>query len=587
MCQLLYYSRNCTKQWEIGDQEIKWISILRGGGSLLTPEHCELATVGRRRHPRFQGFGTMKILTAKQMGEVDRLTTERYHILSLLLMENAGRSVCDELERACPDVVKNSVLVFCGTGNNGGDGLVVARHLVARGGRPEVWILGDPAKFRGDALENWKMFESLDLPVRIVPDARERSTLLKRTAYPDVIVDALFGTGLSKPIGSDFRGTIEWMNEARPRSFIVSVDLPSGVFADSPTLEGIAVQADLTVTFTALKIALVLPPAAGKAGRVIVAPIGSPAALLANLEYRIELIDRSMVRRVLPPRPRSSHKGTFGHVFALAGSRDKSGAALLTGLAALRSGAGLVTLMLPESLRRDLLGKVPELMAVWLPETQEGTADASAASVVLEQLSQADAVIVGPGLSTNRSTQQLVKNVVRRSPVPVILDADGVNAFAGKPEGLRNDAGNPITITPHPGEMARLLGVTIKDVQQRRLETAESCSVQHALFTVLKGFQSIVATPSRHLFINTTGNPGMATGGTGDILSGIMGRFVAAWRIKFNGANPEGLADYLCAAVHLHGLAGDLAAEEKGEESLIATDLVAHLPKAFKRVCQE
>ena len=533
------------------------------------------------------GFGTMKILTAKQMGDVDRLTTERYGIPSLLLMENAGRSVCDELVRACPNLVKNRVLVFCGTGNNGGDGLVVARHLAARGGKPEVWVFGDPAKFRGDALENWKMFQSLDLSIQILPDSGGRASLLKRTAYPDVIVDALFGTGLSKPIGSDFRRAIEWMNEARSRSFIVSVDLPSGVFADSPMLEGIAVQADLTVTFTALKIALVIPPAADKAGKVVVAPIGSPAALLADPEYLIELIDKTLVRRTLPPRPRSSHKGTFGHVFVLAGSRDKSGAALLTGLAALRSGAGLVTLMLPESLRSDMVGKVPELMAVWLQETQEGTADASAAEVVLRQLSQADAVIVGPGLSTNRSTQRLVRDVVRRSPAPVVLDADGINAFAGRPEGLRNDAGNPITITPHPGEMARLLGVTIEDIQRRRLETAEGCSVEHRLFTVLKGFQTIVATPSGRLFVNTTGNPGMATGGTGDILSGIMGRFVAGWKRKFNGANPEGLADYLAAAVHLHGLAGDLAAEEKGEESLIATDLLAHLPNAFKRVCHE
>lgn len=529
----------------------------------------------------------MKILTAKQMGEVDRLTTERYGIPSLLLMENAGRSVADELQKAFQNISKKQVLVFCGTGNNGGDGLVAARHLAARGCTPEVWICGDPLRFKGDALENWKMAQTLNLHIRILPDPDERAALLKRTPYPDVIVDGLFGTGLSKPIGPEFRPAIEWINEAHSRSFVVSVDLPSGVFADSPVVEGIAIQAGLTVTFTSLKPALVFPPAADKAGRVVVAPIGSPAALLENPEYRVELIDPGQVRRALPPRARDSHKGTFGHVFALAGSRDKSGAALMAGLAALRSGAGLVTLMLPESLRKDLVGKVPELMTVWLPETREGTPDVSAAKTVLDQLSQADTVIIGPGLSTNGSTQQLVREVVHEAPIPVVLDADGINAFAGNAGDLRNGGGNPIAITPHPGEMARLLGIAITEVQRRRLETAESCSVQNKIFTVLKGFQTVVASPGGRLYVNSTGNPGMATGGTGDVLSGMLGRFVAGWRRRLNGANPEGLGDYISAAVYLHGLAGDLAAEDKGEESLIATDLLSFLPAAFKRVCQE
>jgi hydroxyethylthiazole kinase-like uncharacterized protein yjeF len=529
----------------------------------------------------------MKILTAKQMGEVDRLSTERYHIPSLLLMENAGRSVIDELERECANLSHKKVLVVCGIGNNGGDGLVVARHMAARGTAPMVWILGDPARFKGDALENWKMLQNLALPVQILPEARDRSLVLQQTPYPDVIVDAMFGTGLSKPLGPDFLEVVEWMNQARPHSFVVSIDLPSGVFADSPSLSGTTVQADLTVTFTALKPALIFPPASEKAGRIVVAPIGSPTALLDNPEYRIELIDSMQVRRTLPRRARDSHKGSFGHVFALAGSRDKSGAALMSGLAALRSGAGLVTVMLPESLRKDMLGKVPELMTVWLPETAEGTADAAAAGQVLELLAQADAVVIGPGLSTNRSTQELVRTVVRRAPVPVVLDADGINAFAGEAESLRNEPGNPVAITPHPGEMARLLGLTIADVQEQRLERAGDYAARFNVFTVLKGFQTIIGTPSRHLYINTTGNPGMASGGTGDILSGMMGRFMAGWRRRYRGGSPDRLADYLAAAVYLHGLAGDLAAADVGEESLIATDLLPHLPKAFKKVCQE
>jgi NAD(P)H-hydrate epimerase len=274
-------------------------------------------------------------------------------------------------------------------------------------------------------------------------------------------------------------------------------------------------------------------------------------------------------------------------VFALAGSRDKSGAAFMTGLAALRSGAGLVTLMLPESLRGDVIGKMPELMSIWIPETHEGTADPAGLGLILEQLAQADAVVVGPGLSTHPATQQLVRDVVHRSPVPVVLDADGINAFAGSVENLRNHMGNPIAVTPHPGEMARLLNVTTADIQRGRLEVAEQCAVKHALYVVLKGFQTIVATPAGRLFVNATGNPGMATGGTGDILSGMIGRFVGGWKCRFEGGRQEALADYLSAAVHLHGLAGDFAAAEKGEESLIATDILPHLPAAFKGVCQE
>jgi NAD(P)H-hydrate epimerase len=526
----------------------------------------------------------MKILTAKQMAEVDRLTTDRYNIPSLLLMENAGRSVADELEKACPDAIHKRVLIFCGIGNNGGDGLVVARHLVCRGGSPEVLILGDPARFRGDALENWKMLQNLDLKVQILNGPEERESLLKRAPHVDVIVDALFGTGLSKPIGEDYRGIVGWINDARPRSLVIAVDIPSGVFADSPAIEGVSVQADVTVTFTALKTGLVLKPAADKAGRVVVVPIGSPAMLLENPEYRVDLIDVAQVRRTLPKRARDGHKGTYGHVFIVAGSRDKSGAALMAGLAALRSGAGLVTLMLPESLREDLIGKAPELMTVWLPETTGGTIDASAARSALGQLTEADAVVVGPGLSTNASTQKLVRMIVQHAPVPVVLDADGINAFSGNPAGLHNERGNPIAITPHPGEMARLLGVEIAHIQARRLEVAEEVSVKHGVFAVLKGFQTIVGTPSGRLYINTTGNPGMATGGTGDVLSGMMGRFMAAWKLQRRGANLESLADYLSAAVYLHGLAGDLAAAEQGEESLIATDLISCLPRAFKSI---
>jgi ADP-dependent NAD(P)H-hydrate dehydratase / NAD(P)H-hydrate epimerase len=526
----------------------------------------------------------MKILTATQMAEVDRLTTERYLMPSILLMENAGRSFADELEKACPGLQNKRVLILCGRGNNGGDGLVAARYLALRNVKPSILFFSDPAKLRGDALTNWEIAQALGLPIRILSTLAEAKSYLKKASFPDVVVDALFGTGLTKPIGPDFRPMVDWINKASCSAFIAAVDIPSGLFADSPVIPGPAVKAHLTVTFSALKLAQVVPPASDFAGKVVLVPIGSPPALLENPEYRMNLIDPAQVRRALPKRAPDSHKGSFGHVYVVAGSSGKSGAALMTGFAALRSGAGLVTLWLPKSLQRSVVGKFPELMTEFLPETEAETSDKTGASRVLERLSQMESLVLGPGMTTHPSTRRLIWELVRRSPVPVVLDADGINAFVPPAAPLQNEALQPIVLTPHPGEMARLLGKKISEVQKNRLETARDCAARHRCYVILKGFQTVIASPAGDLFINRTGNPGMATGGTGDILSGMMGRFVAGWRYQSNRENPIDLMDYLSAAVYLHGLAGDLAAEEEGMESLIATDLLTYLPKAFKKV---
>jgi hydroxyethylthiazole kinase-like uncharacterized protein yjeF len=526
----------------------------------------------------------MKILTAAQMGEVDRLTTEIYRIPSMLLMENAGRSVADELEKTPSRLSGKTIQILCGKGNNGGDGLVVARYLFLRGAVPEIVLFSDPVALRGDALQNWNIAEALGIPARILSRSVDIRNFLNKSPFPDILVDALFGTGLSKPIGRDFKPVIDWINRAGSSSFVVSVDIPSGHFADSNLVPGPAVRSRLTVTFSALKPALVFPPAAENAGKVVVAPIGSPGNLFENSEYRLDLIDAARVQKVLPSRALDSHKGTYGHVYVVAGSRGKSGAALMTGMAALRSGAGLVTLWLVESLQHDVMGKFPELMIESLPETREGSLDHQAAEKVLSHAAQADVLVVGPGVTTQRATREAVRELVRRSPVPVVLDADGINAYASDVQSLRNGNGQAVIITPHPGEMARLLRLTIREVQKHRLDTALACSRGNDCFAILKGHQTIVASPTGSLLVNSTGNPGMATGGTGDILAGMVGRFVASWKRKYQGKDLSALADHLAAAVYLHGLAGDLAAEEKGEESMIATDLIPHLPEAFKRV---
>jgi hydroxyethylthiazole kinase-like uncharacterized protein yjeF len=518
------------------------------------------------------------------MAEVDRLTTEQYRMPSILLMENAGRSFADELEKACPGLSAKRIVILCGRGNNGGDGFVVARCLALRNANPSILLFADPEKLRGDARTNWEIAQAMDLPIQVLATPAEAKTYLRKVSQPDVIVDALFGTGLGKPIGPDTRPVVDWVNKVSVRAFVASVDIPSGLFADSPVIPGPAVKAHLTVTFSAMKLAHIVPPASDFAGKVVLVPIGSPPALLENPEYRLNLIDSVQIRKALPRRAPDSHKGSFGHVYVVAGSGGKSGAALMTGMAALRSGAGLVTLWLPKSLQRSVVGKFPELMTEFLPETEDQTSDRAGAERLLALLPQVEAMVLGPGMTVHPSTRKLIWELVRRSPVPVVLDADGINAFVPPASPLQNEAGMPIIITPHPGEMARLMGKKIADVQKNRLEVALNCASRYRCYVVLKGFQTVIATPAGDVFINCTGNPGMATGGTGDILAGIMGRFVAGWKHQRGRENPLNLADCLSAAVYLHGLAGDLAAEDKGMESLIATDLLAYLPKAFKKV---
>lgn len=526
----------------------------------------------------------MKILTAAQMAEVDRLTSERYGIPSILLMENAGRSFVDELTRSCPGLRDKRILILCGRGNNGGDGFVAARYLALAGASPSICLFADPGILKGDARTNWQIAHAMGIPMQVLPSPQEAEAYLRKISLPDVIVDALFGTGLSKPIGQDFSSVIQWIAQASSHAFVAAVDIPSGLMADCCEIPGPAVRADLTVTFSALKLAHIMPPAADYAGKVVLVPIGSPAALFDSPDFRWNLIDTAQVRRSLPQRARDGHKGSYGHIYIVAGSAGKSGAALMTGMAALRAGAGLATVWLPEGLRQGVVGNYPELMTEFLPETAAGTSDKAGAAIILRQLPLADALVIGPGMTTHPSTCALIGELVRRSPVPVILDADGINAFASSAAPLHNECGQSVVITPHPGEMARLLGCTVPEVQRNRMETACACAARHQCSVILKGFQTVLATPEGDLFINPTGNPGMATGGTGDILAGMTGRFVAGWKLR--NSTDSRLADYLAAAVYLHALSGDLAAEEGSMESLIATDLLTQMPRAFKKVMQ-
>ena len=527
----------------------------------------------------------MKILTAAQMGEVDRLTTEIYRIPSILLMENAGRRCAEELAAAVPDITGKRIAILCGRGNNGGDGFVAARYLALGGARPDIFLFTSPESLAGDARTNFLIAEAMKLPIQALPDAASITERFSANSAPevDVVVDALFGTGLARPIGADFFSVLNWMKRAAARAFIMAVDITSGLMADSSEIPGPVVKANLTVTFSAYKPAHVLTPAADCMGKIVLAPIGSPDAIFDNPAYLWNLTDKEQVRRVLPPRPREAHKGSFGHVYVAAGSAEKSGAGFMAACAALRAGAGLVTLWLPEGLRGSVAGKFPELMTEFLPETGAGTFAHSGAERLIARLGEADSLVLGPGMTTEPSTRDFIRELVESSPVPVILDADGLNAFAPLCEPFENKNGQPIALTPHPGEMARLTGESVPNVQRRRVETALGTASRYRAWVTLKGSQTLIAAPDGELFVNTTGNPGMATGGSGDILSGIMGRFAAAWKMR----DPEtrvSFSEYLAAAVYLHGLAGDIAARKGSEESLVATDMLEYLPYAFREV---
>jgi NAD(P)H-hydrate epimerase len=384
----------------------------------------------------------------------------------------------------------------------------------------------------------------------------------------DLVVDALFGTGLNAPLSGLAETVVADLNaSARP---VVSIDLPSGLSADGPEVPGPAVHANVTVTLGAPKLPLVLPPAEAFAGNLVIADIGIPQAVIRGLEGPwVEILTKESMRTLIEPRSQDSHKGDYGHVLVVAGSRGKTGAAALSATAALRSGAGLVTVATPESAAAAVAGYGMEFMTAPMAETGDGTIAFESLDRVLE--SDVDVIAIGPGLGRSESTTAFVQGVVERAGVPLVIDADALNAFAGDADGLVGRDGIDIIITPHPGEMARLVGVSVDEVQRHRLDIARDFAATHRLTVVLKGHRTIIATPDGKVFINLTGNAGMATGGTGDVLTGM----VAAWLGQFLDA--EAAAKL---AVYLHGLAGDLAEADEGEVGMIAGDLVDRLGDA-------
>jgi NAD(P)H-hydrate epimerase len=520
----------------------------------------------------------MRILTAAQMQRVDRLTTERYGVPSLTLMENAGRGVMEFLAERFAPLEQQRIGILCGRGNNGGDGLVVARLLRDQGLKPRVLLFAGPQKVQGDAAVNLERLATSGMPEVVEsPEAWQRIKPSLKGAT--LLVDALLGTGLTKPLGGLLLQVVREVNTELAAAQVVAVDLPSGISADTGELIGEHVRVGFSVTFTAPKIAHIFPPACGRVGEWVLRQIGTPPqALESDSELFLNLACREDLAWMARPRKPDAHKGSFGHVLVLAGSVGKTGAAALAAIAALRAGAGLVTVATAASALPIVASLGMEYMTELLPQTEAGTISLRALEHGrLDKLLEGKSVLaIGPGIGSVPETAELVRTLVNRRRLPVVLDADGLNAFAGCMDTFHSggDLADAV-LTPHPGEMSRLAGLGTAEIQARRVESAREFARKHQVNLVLKGFRTLTAAPDGKVWVNPTGNPGMATGGTGDVLTGLIAGLVAQY--------PErSISEVAAAAVYLHGLAGDLAAKEMGQASLIAGDLIGALPRAYR-----
>jgi len=510
----------------------------------------------------------MRVLNTQQMREADRRTIDEIGIPAIVLMENAGRQAVAAMEAAFDDLATSHVGVLCGRGNNGGDGFVIARTLVQRGVETSVFLLGSVADVRGDARTNLEVLGRIGLTVVEITNAQEWELHFSEISRCELLVDAILGTGFHGQLSGLLETVVADVNGLGVP--VVAIDLPTGVSADTAEVEGEAIEASMTVTLAAPKISLILPPADSHSGDLVIADIGIPLPLLDEVEGPyLELLTRERMRDLVPARAADSHKGDFGRVLVVAGSLGRSGAAHLAAIGALRSGAGLVTIATPKSCLPIVAAMAPEYMTEGLEETMSGTVDYAALDRVLEF--KADVIALGPGLGQSPGTAAFVHGLLERAGVPLVLDADALNAFSGDPDRLMGRDGVDVVITPHPGEMARLLNTSVEAVQHDRLRHATEFAARHRVHVVLKGHRTIIAGPDNRAFINLTGNSGMATGGTGDILTGM----IAAWFGQLLDAEAA------CKlAVYLHGAAGDLAEADEGDVALVAGDVAARLGDA-------
>ncbi len=505
------------------------------------------------------------------MQECDRAAIVKRSVPGLLLMENAGRGIVEAIERRYGSPAGRSFLIVCGKGNNGGDGFVVARRLLLKGARVTVALTGNPSQLSADALVNYKILKailrekSMGSVLRVIPArSLKKSAVLQGAEFA---VDAIFGTGFKGEVREPYKEVIEWMNGARATR--ISIDIPSGMNADNGEVSNVAVKADMTVTMGFRKIGLIINKGMTYAGEVKVVDIGIPLHDNRRKDERTFLVEQHDVSRLLPRRPVDAHKHSVGKIFVLAGSRGFTGAAAMASSAAMRAGAGAAVLGTPSSVYPILAKKLTEVMVEPLPETEAGSVSAKAFDQVKKHLAWSDLAIIGPGLSRNPETRDLVYRIVAECDTPMLIDADGLNLLSERISVVKKHRSPNVVITPHSGELARLLGTTSGAVDADRVEVARRTARQFGVTVVLKGAPTVTASEDGCAFINSTGNAGMATAGSGDILAGLIAGLWAQGMERTEAA--------FCG-VYIHGGAGDLAKARYGEKSLMATDIGEHIP---------
>jgi len=512
----------------------------------------------------------MRLVTAEEMRLADEAAINEFGIPGIVLMENAGQAVVRQAEKLLGDLDGKKAAIFCGGGNNGGDGLVVARHLFNRGCDVRLYFLTDPEIFRGDALTNYNILSNMSVAGFQLTEGSRLNVARMALWSADVAIDAIFGTGLREDVRDITLQVINMLNESDTP--VISCDIPSGLSSTTGQPLGGAVKADVTVAFGFCKLGLVLPAARPYVGKLVVEDISLPAQVEESLKTRRELIDEGFVTRWLAAREPESYKGDFGHVGVVAGSPAMPGAAILAARGALKMGAGRVTAALPAACRTSFTAQLPESMLLNTPDNEAGGIDISACDKIAAF--PATAWLIGPGMGREEKTLEMIRELLPKISVPAVLDADALFAVCGYLRLLKK-AQAPLVITPHPGEMAKLLGVSVTDVQSNRVAVAEGFARQTNVVVVLKGAGTVIATPEGRVFINNTGNPGMATGGTGDVLSGMVAALLALGMVPAVAA---------ACAVWLHGRAGDIAVERNGVAGLLAGDIVEAVPAALKSI---
>ncbi|WP_027364177.1 bifunctional ADP-dependent NAD(P)H-hydrate dehydratase/NAD(P)H-hydrate epimerase [Desulfotruncus alcoholivorax] len=517
----------------------------------------------------------MRLVTGSEMAVIDHTAINEYAIPGIVLMENAGIKVVEIIGQVLGNPRNTKVVILAGKGNNGGDGFVIARHLYNKGARVQLFLFGDEDKVKGDALINLTIWKGMGQKIYPLKSTHDVNMVKMAINCADLIIDALYGTGFKGTVNDLLASVFKSVNSSGKT--VIAVDIPSGIEADTGKINGPCIRADHTVTFAYPKLGLVIYQGCDYVGKLHVVDISIPSAVLSKIKSSRYLTTTELIKELWPGRKGPEHKGDFGRVLVIAGSRGMSGAAILAAEAAARAGAGLVTLGVPSAIHDIAENKLTEVMTFPLADTSKGNVSHTALKDILDRCHSSNVVAIGPGLGTAAETATLVKDIIMNITIPCVLDADGLNAMAGK-AGLLNSIKSNLVITPHPGEMARLTGYSVKDIQQDRIGITAQKAKEWGCTILLKGARTVICGPDGSTYINQTGNPGMASGGSGDVLTGLIAGLIAQGLTPLNAA---------VAGAFIHGRAGDVTAKEMGISGMLAGDLLQRVPyvtKEFEQV---